>query len=489
YDLDIHSKSYPAAATWNIDLRGGYVETENVTDEDNLERCFYHTTLTNNAAADSVAFKDPSPHLHIQDKYSMDSEIETAKIARQLEHCQNLLWVQLGLVEDDYVPPNYRIGAELISQHSYESDYNEREIPSGSSFVILMMELLDIAKGIYEEIFDTACKQRESKAIVIRFVPSYKHRRTDPMLDWTILEHQSKNYVYPMLCEVYNNEQYVKAFFHFDLVLPLNCISKEHIPIDAPSDQDLDELYSLLTKEIKGLFSNNNYTILTAHRKPSWVSKGWKVSFRFYCRGLKTTAKGMARMHDHLAGYIIPPNLDTWLLCLWKQGTKTQFGWIWKVDETDEVAVFKITRTEEKTVIFSKGPNIIRHNDVHQINNGQLNELLDIPKSIRWKMEKEDNESFKLATDDPSYRVCLVDCKTRHSSYSCFSHSGGRIDKAREKRILNVFESIVLKRSNTETKRKPFVVLVEHMEDCENGYVRVQGTGEVYKWIYLLSNS
>ena len=76
-----------------------------------------------------------------------------------------------------------------------------------------------------------------------------------------------------MMCEVYTNEQYVKAFFDFDLVLPLNFISKEHIPIDAPSDQDLEELYSLLTSEIKNIFSNNNYTILTAHRRPSWVSK------------------------------------------------------------------------------------------------------------------------------------------------------------------------------------------------------------------------
>ncbi len=114
-------------------------------------------------------------------------------------------------------------------------------------------------------------------------------------------------------------------------------------------------------------------------------------------------------------------------------------------------------------------------------------------------MEKQDNGSFKLATDDPSYRVCLVDCKSIHSSpdhsciyvnnkqgtvvTSCFSHRGGRIDKAREKRILNFFESIVLKRSSKETKKKPFVVLVEHMEDCafENGYLRVQGTGEDYK--------
>jgi hypothetical protein len=111
YDLDIRSKSYPAASSWMIDLRGGYVETEAVTDEDNLERCFYHNTLTNNAAADSVAFKAPPPHLHIQDKYSMDSEIDTVKIAKQLEHCENLLWVQLGLVEDDYVPPKYRTGA------------------------------------------------------------------------------------------------------------------------------------------------------------------------------------------------------------------------------------------------------------------------------------------------------------------------------------------------------------------------------------------
>jgi len=167
------------------------------------------------------------------------------------------------------------------------------------------------------------------------------------------------------------------------------------------------------------------------------------------------------------------------------------------VDESDEAAVFNITNTEEKTVIFGYGPITIRDNEVHQINNGQLNELFDIPKSIRWKMEKQDNGSFNLATNDPSYRICLA--RVVHSSpdhsciyvnnkqgtvvTSCFSHRGGRIDKAREKRILNFFESIVLKRSSKETKKKPFVELVEHMEDCafENGYLRVQGTGEVYK--------
>jgi hypothetical protein len=106
YDLHKGSKSYPAASTWNIDLRGGYVETEEVTDEDHLERCFYHNILTNNAAADSVAFK--GPHLHIQDKYSMDSTIQTEKIAEQLELCENLLWVQLGIEEDAYVPPNFQ---------------------------------------------------------------------------------------------------------------------------------------------------------------------------------------------------------------------------------------------------------------------------------------------------------------------------------------------------------------------------------------------
>ena len=109
------------------------------------------------------------------------------------------------------------------------------------------------------------------------------------------------------------------------------------------------------------------------------------------------------------------------------------------VDESDEAAVFNITNTEEKTVIFGYGPITIRDNEVHQINNGQLNELFDIPKSIRWKMEKQDNGSFKLATNDLSYRICLVDCKSVHSSpdhsciyvnnkqgtvvTSCFSHS------------------------------------------------------------------
>ncbi len=90
------------------------------------------------------------------------------------------------------------------------------------------------------------------------------------------------------------------------------------------------------------------------------------------------------------------------------------------VDESDEAAVFNITRREDKTVIFSKS-NIRQLNEVHQINNGQLNELFDIPKSIRWKIEKQESGSFKLVTDDPSYRVCLVDCKSIHSSpdHSC----------------------------------------------------------------------
>ena len=78
------------------------------------------------------------------------------------------------------------------------------------------------------------------------------------------------------------------------------------------------------------------------------------------------------------------------------------------VDESDEVAVFNITGREDKSVILSNGPSIIKHDKVHQINDRQLNELFDIPKSIRWKIEKQDNGSFELATDDPSYRVCLV---------------------------------------------------------------------------------
>ncbi len=91
-------------------MQGGYVETKEKTATDILENCIYHNRETRTATADSIVYKVPAPHLHIQNKYSMQSKIKTKMIAKQLEQINDcpLLWVQLGLVEDDYDPPTYR---------------------------------------------------------------------------------------------------------------------------------------------------------------------------------------------------------------------------------------------------------------------------------------------------------------------------------------------------------------------------------------------
>jgi hypothetical protein len=142
YDIGKCSKSFPAASTWKIDLRGGYVETQEVTHNDDLEPCFYHNILTHTAAADSIVFKERNNHLHIQNKYSMNSEIETSNIAKQLGNCNDLLWVQLGIKEDSYVPPNYR-------NEEVKKAWNEKRlafIDGGGCCNPMLMDLLILFK-------------------------------------------------------------------------------------------------------------------------------------------------------------------------------------------------------------------------------------------------------------------------------------------------------------------------------------------------------
>jgi hypothetical protein len=108
YELDQRSTSYNAASNMMIDLRNGYKATTEKQAEDELEEFLYHNVLTNNAIADCVVYKHPSPHLHIQCKYSFDQTIDTGKVACQLSHSQFLLWVQLGIIEDEFVPPSFK---------------------------------------------------------------------------------------------------------------------------------------------------------------------------------------------------------------------------------------------------------------------------------------------------------------------------------------------------------------------------------------------
>ena len=73
----------------------------------------------------------------------MDSVIVTGKIAKQLEQCENLLWVQLGLVEDEYHPPNYKNEAE-------KNAWNEKrlEFIDGSGCCNpMLMDLLNLLKS------------------------------------------------------------------------------------------------------------------------------------------------------------------------------------------------------------------------------------------------------------------------------------------------------------------------------------------------------
>jgi hypothetical protein len=70
----------------------GYKATTEKQAEDELEEFLYHNVLTNNAVADCLVFKRPSPHLHIQCKYSFEQTIDTGKVAYQSPHCQFLLW-------------------------------------------------------------------------------------------------------------------------------------------------------------------------------------------------------------------------------------------------------------------------------------------------------------------------------------------------------------------------------------------------------------
>lgn len=139
--------------------------------------------------------------------------------------------------------------------------------------------------------FKRGCHCKDSEAQRYHFTPQMYWEVKKGFNCLTLQEvrdFQPKN---PHCCEYLNrNDAFVKPYFDFDC--------KFDTEAEMPKEQEtLDAILISLQDSIAMIFENDssNYEIFSAWRKPAFAagSKKWKISYRFFVHGLKTTKKAL----------------------------------------------------------------------------------------------------------------------------------------------------------------------------------------------------